>query len=85
MEQSEYDRAPGLNCFSVAWPDLDPRIRELAEEVLTERQLAAFKLASDGAGYTTVAVSLDISRSYARDLVRESQRRLERAMRQPAT
>jgi DNA-binding CsgD family transcriptional regulator len=63
----------------VAWPDLDPRIRELAEEVLTERQLAAFKLASDGAGYTTVAVSLDISRSYARDLVRESQRRLERA------
>jgi hypothetical protein len=34
----------------LGWPDLDPHIRELAEELLTDRQLAAFKLAEDGAG-----------------------------------
>jgi transcriptional regulator len=68
----------------VAWRDLDPRIRELAEEVLTERQLAAFKIAEDGAGYWQIATVLDCSRSAARDLVKVARRKVEKAMRQPA-
>lgn len=67
----------------MAWRDLDPRIREL-EEVLTERQLLAFKIAEDGAGYWQIATVLDCSRSTARDLVKVARRKVEKAMRQPA-
>jgi DNA-binding CsgD family transcriptional regulator len=52
--------------------------------VLTERQLAAFKIAEDGAGYWQIATVLDCSRSTARDLVKVARRKVEKAMRQPA-
>jgi DNA-binding CsgD family transcriptional regulator len=68
----------------MVWRELDPGIREAAEEVLTERQLLALKLSEDGAGYWQIATCLDCSRSTARDLVKASRRKVAAALREPA-
>lgn len=48
------------------WNALDPELRELAERILTRRQLDTLKLHACGAGYDRIARVLGISRTTAR-------------------
>ncbi len=62
------------------WSDIDPRLRELAERVLTEKELEAFKLSIGGAGYRRVAFALCIAPETARNRIRNAKAKLIRAV-----
>lgn len=61
----------------MSWQTLDPAIRELAEAVLTPKQLEAYRLWEDGLGYSRIADLLGISTSSARDRIHRSLRTIE--------
>lgn len=63
----------------MSWSTLPPEIRELAQELLTAKELDALKLWDAGMGYRRIAVALDISPSTARDRVQNAIRKLVRA------
>lgn len=60
----------------MSWATLPPAVRELAERVLTVKQLEAVKLWDAGAGYRRVGLMLRISTSSARDRVQRAVARL---------
>lgn len=53
----------------MTWDRQDPAFRELAERVLTERELAAYRLSLNGCGYRTIGRILGITKSAARDRI----------------
>jgi predicted DNA binding protein len=64
----------------VAWASLDPRTREVAERVLTAKQLEALKLWDAGAGYRRVARMLGIAPTTAKDRVQRALEKLASAL-----
>ena len=58
----------------MSWAALDPERRELAEELLTPKQLEVFRYWLDGHSNATIARALDLDESAVR-------RRLARALR----
>lgn len=50
----------------MSYLELDKRTRQIAESVLTEKQLDVFKLWMNGAGTSRIALMLDISEPVAR-------------------
>lgn len=63
-----------------AWKQLDPATREIAERVLTPKQLEAVKLLNAGYGKRTIAQSLGIDVATARDRLRAAERKLVQAL-----
>lgn len=53
----------------MSWNTLPPDVRDLAETVLTEKQLVALRLWNNGAGYRRIGIILGISMSTARGRV----------------
>jgi len=50
----------------MSWTNLDPAIRETAEQVCTEKELTALRLWENGCGYRRIGLILGISMSTAR-------------------
>lgn len=62
----------------MTWLSLDPAIRALAEQHLTDQQLAAWKLELDDLGTRTISLRLDTARSTIRDRLSAAHRTLRR-------
>ena len=61
---------------------LPPDVRLVAEQVCTEKELAALRLWNPGvAGYKSVALALDISPDTARDRIKRAIRKIEKQTR----
>jgi DNA-binding CsgD family transcriptional regulator len=70
----------------MAWSDLSPETREIAQRVCTREQLEVLKLKAGGIGFRTIGLALGISREAAKDRfrraeanIRQERERLERA------
>lgn len=63
------------------WSDVPPRIRLTAERVLTQKELDAWKLARDGAGYRRISAALGIAPETARKRLRSAEAKLRGALR----
>lgn len=64
----------------MSWSDVPPEVRDLAEEVLTDKQLLALKLWNNGAGYRRIGIILGVSMSTARGRVTRAVDTLNREM-----
>lgn len=70
----------------MSWSSLDPRIREVAERVLTEEQLEVVKLRATNApsgeplGWRTIARQLDVDESTVRRRWERAERRLRQEL-----
>lgn len=62
------------------WTDIDPRIRDVAERVCTEKELQALKLSLDGAGYRRIAHALGIAPETCRIRLQNARRKLAIAL-----
>lgn len=51
----------------MAWRDLNPSLRAVAERVCTEAQLEVLKLKAGGMGFRAIGLALGITREAARD------------------
>lgn len=51
----------------MSWSALDPRIQTIAQEVLTLKQLVAYRLDANGMSQTDIATHLRITRRAVRD------------------
>ncbi len=60
----------------MSWNDLDPRIRELAQQVLTHRQLETYMLSVNGHSGRSIAYQLDVARSTVSDHLDSAYRKL---------
>lgn len=56
----------------MTYANLDPRIRAIAEEVLTAKQLTAYRLHANGLSEHNIAIMLRISRRAVRDRLAEA-------------
>lgn len=56
----------------MTWSQLDPRIRALAETVLTQKQLVAYKLSANGMSERDIAIHCRVSRRAIRDRLLEA-------------
>ena len=56
----------------MTWNTLDPRIKTIAEETLTTKQLVAYKLHTNGMTERQIAIHLRISRRAVRDRLSEA-------------
>lgn len=56
----------------MSWRDLDPQIRAIAESELTPKQLATYKLQTNGMSERDIAIHLRISRRAVRDRLAEA-------------
>ena len=63
----------------MSWASLPAEVQEIAEQVLTQKQLEAFKLELAGLGTRAIAHSLSASRESIRDRLRAAARRLHDA------
>lgn len=63
----------------MSWSTLEPRIREIAEQVLTDRQLEMWKLELDGRGTRFIGLRLDLPRTTVRDRLTAIHRSLRRS------
>lgn len=61
----------------MAWSSLPENVREVAERVLTRKQLDVFKLSCAGAGTARIAIMLDISPSTARAHLRRAEQKVK--------
>lgn len=61
---------------AASWTTLPPEIRELAERVCTRAELDALKLWDAGYGYARLGAALGISRSAARDRIKNGMRKI---------
>lgn len=50
----------------MSWADLKPENRELAQKVLTQKQLRVFQHRMDGHSWHTIAIALNTTRSTCR-------------------
>lgn len=64
----------------MSWASLDPEVREVAERVLTDKQLTALKLWENGAGYRRIGLILNVAMSTARGRVVRAIDTLNRAL-----
>lgn len=60
----------------MTWTTLPPHVRHLAERVCTDAELDALKLWDAGYGYARLGAALGISRSAARDRVKNGMRKI---------
>ena len=60
----------------MAWEQLDPATRALAEQVLSVKELEAMRLWAAGAGYRRIARILGIAPTTARDRIERGHRKL---------
>ncbi len=56
----------------MTWFDLPPVVQLIAVEVLTQKQLTAYKLAANGMSERNIAIHLRISRRAVRDRLAEA-------------
>lgn len=56
----------------MSYATLPTHIREVAEEVLTRKQLDVFRLWSNGASATRISIMLDVSETRARYVIRRA-------------
>jgi DNA-binding CsgD family transcriptional regulator len=63
---------------------LPPDVREIAEGILTRKQLDVFKLWCAGAGVKRIAIMLDVSPSTARTHLARAQQKIDIARRKEA-
>lgn len=56
----------------MTWNTLDPAIRQIAETVLTARQLTAYRMSINGASERTIAIHCKVSRRAIRDRLAEA-------------
>ena len=61
----------------MAYGELDPQTREIAERVLTRKQLDVFKLWCAGYGTARIAVILDVAEPTARGHLRRAIQKIE--------
>ena len=61
----------------MSYAELDPATREIAERVLTRKQLDVFKLWCAGAGTARIAIMLDVAEATARAHLRRAHQKLE--------
>lgn len=62
----------------MTYATLPPRVREIAERVLTEKQLEAFRLEQDGLGLRLIARHLDIAKPSVEARIDAAHRKLRR-------
>lgn len=65
----------------MSWRDHSPEAQTFMRQTLTAKQLDAWKLSLDGAGYDRISLALDISPSSARDRIKAARRKLAAAYR----
>lgn len=65
----------------MSFASLPPDVREVAENVLTRKQLDAFRMRMNGATMSNIAITLDISESVAYRTVTRAQQKVSIAMR----
>jgi len=65
------------------WNDLSPGVQETATRVLTQKELDAWKLSLDGAGYRRIGLALGISRDAARARLDAARRKIAEALNDP--
>lgn len=63
-----------------AWRELDSQTRELAESVLTKRQLDAVKLLNAGYGKRKIAQCLGVDVSTVKDRLAAAERKILKAL-----
>jgi DNA-binding CsgD family transcriptional regulator len=63
----------------VSWNALPATVRDVAADVLSQRQLEAWKLELAGNSIRAIAVIQSVSRTTARDRLRDARRRLRDA------
>lgn len=68
----------------MSWAKLPVDVRATAEQELTRKQLDVFKLWMNGNGTDRIALTLDISRSTARDHLRRALQKLKPYMEEAA-
>lgn len=64
----------------MSWQDADPRLRDVCERVLTEKELAAVKLLNAGYGTRRIANVLGVDRSTIRDRLASAERKITAAI-----
>lgn len=64
----------------MSWADLPEGFREIAERVLTERELVALKLREGGTPYRRIAERLGVEVGTAYDTVKRAERKVMRGM-----
>lgn len=62
----------------MSWNQLDPTIRTIAQKVLTEKQLTAYRLAANGISERHIALHLGITRRAVRDRLAEADIKIRR-------
>lgn len=68
----------------MSYSKLELEIREIAERVLTEKQLVAYKLSANGMNERDMAIHLGISRRAVRDRLYEADIKIHRALKEEA-
>jgi DNA-binding CsgD family transcriptional regulator len=60
----------------MSWSVLDPRLREIATEVCTEKELIAIRLWANGSGYRAIGQYLDLAPTTVRDRIERGVRKI---------
>ena len=66
--------------MSDGWNETDPILREIAERVLTAKELEVVKLLNAGYGQRRIARALDIDKSTVRERLDRAERKIKRAL-----
>lgn len=66
---------------ATSWQTTDPLLREIAERVLTSKELEVVKLLNAGYGQRRIARALDIDKSSVCERLDRAERKILRAMR----
>lgn len=65
---------------ATSWQTTDPLLREIAERVLTGKELEVVKLLNAGYGQRRIARALDIDKSTVRERLDRAERKIKRAL-----
>jgi DNA-binding CsgD family transcriptional regulator len=68
----------------VSYATIPPEMRQVAERILTRKQLDVFKLSCAGAGSARIAIMLDIAESTARSHLRRAHQKIKLEMEREA-
>lgn len=66
----------------MAYAHLEPRVRQIAERVLTRKQLDVLRMRLNGATMSNIALTLDISEARAYRVYKRAEQKIAIAMRE---